>query len=158
MDFASWCKDSAIPELASTRTMLWPGAFGLQIAKDTVLVQPQLSFHYGVHIFPSITVCIFFLPLRCAYFSFHYGVHIFPSIMVCIFYSSHYSIRIGPDGQSQPVEFPPDASTAPGLPRSIRSICSLLHNEVVCAVAISNPVRHIYTGGKVHSHVTSTCS
>lgn len=56
---------------------------------------------------------------------------------------------IGPEGQVQPVEFPPDATTAAGLPRSVRSICTLLHNEVVCAVAMSNPVRHIYTGGKV---------
>ena len=36
-----------------------------------------------------------------------------------------------------------------GLPRNIRNLFTLLHNEVVCAVAISNPVRHIYTGGKV---------
>lgn len=68
--------------------------------------------------------------------------------IVCLFFS-HYSLRVGPDGVSQPVDFPPDAATAAGLPRSIRSIYTLLHNEVVCAVAISNPVRHIYTGGKV---------
>ena len=61
-------------------------------------------------------------------------------------------MRIGSDGHAQPVEFPADASTAPGLPRNIRSICTLLHNEVVCAVAISNPVRHIFTGGKVRGH------
>ena len=42
-----------------------------------------------------------------------------------------------------------DAAVAPGLPRSIRTLYTLLHNELVCAVAISNPVRHIYTGGKV---------
>lgn len=60
----------------------------------------------------------------------------------------HYSVRVNSDGHVQPVEFPADAATAPGLPRNIRSICTLLHNEVVCAVAISNPVRHIFTGGK----------
>ena len=58
-------------------------------------------------------------------------------------------MRIDSEGHVQPVEIPADAATAPGLPRNIRSICSLLHNEVVCAVAISNPVRHIFTGGKV---------
>ena len=68
---------------------------------------------------------------------------------MCSIISSQYSVRIGSDGQVQPVEFPTDAVTASGLPRGIRSICTLLHNEVVCAVAISNPVRHIYTGGKV---------
>ena len=36
-----------------------------------------------------------------------------------------------------------------GLPRNIRNLYTLLHNDVLCAVAISNPVRHIYTGGKV---------
>ena len=61
---------------------------------------------------------------------------------------SHYSVRVGADGQVQPVNFPVDAIAAPGLPKNIRSVCTLLHNEVVCAVAISNPVRHIYTGGK----------
>ena len=64
---------------------------------------------------------------------------------------SHYSVRIGADGQVQPVNFPIDAVSAPGLPRNIRNMCTLLHNEVVCAVAISNPVRHVYTGGKVSS-------
>ena len=60
-----------------------------------------------------------------------------------------YSVHIGSDGQVQPVNFPVDAISAPDLPRSIRSVCTLSHNEVVCAVAISTPVRHIYTGGKV---------
>lgn len=59
-----------------------------------------------------------------------------------------YSFRIGPDGQIQPVQMTQDALAIPGLPRNIRSLYSLQHNEVVCAVSISNPVRHIYTGGK----------
>ena len=67
--------------------------------------------------------------------------------------SSHthrsYSVHIGTDGQVQPVNFPRDAISAPDIPRSIGNVCTLSHNEVVCAVAISNPVRHIYTGGKV---------
>ena len=66
--------------------------------------------------------------------------------------SSHsrpYSVHIGSDGQVQPVNFPVDAISAPDLPRSIRNYCTLSHNEVVCAVAISDPVKHIYTGGKV---------
>lgn len=62
-------------------------------------------------------------------------------------------MRIGSDGHVQPVDFPADAVTASGLPRSVRSVCTLLHNEVVCAVAISNPVQHIYTGGKVKTSV-----
>ena len=62
-----------------------------------------------------------------------------------------YSVHIGSDGQVQPVNFPVDAISAPDLPRSIRTFCTLSHNEVVCAVAISDPVKHIYTGGKVVS-------
>ena len=58
-------------------------------------------------------------------------------------------MHIGSDGQVQPVNFPVDAISAPDLPRSIRNYCTLSHNEVVCAVAISDPVKHIYTGGKV---------
>ena len=61
-------------------------------------------------------------------------------------------MRVGGDGQLHPVEFPPDAVTAPGLPRNVRNICTLHHNEVVCAVAIS-PNRYIYTGGKVCMYV-----
>ena len=62
-----------------------------------------------------------------------------------------YSVHIGSDGQVQPVNFPVDAISAPDLPRSIRTYCTLSHNEIVCAVAISDPVKHIYTGGKVVS-------
>ena len=62
-----------------------------------------------------------------------------------------YSFLISKEGTVQPVPIAPDAAVAPGLPRSIRNLYTLLHNEVVCAVAISNPVRHIYTGGKVRA-------
>ena len=36
-----------------------------------------------------------------------------------------------------------------GIPRTARQFCSLNHGEVVCAVTISNPVKQVYTGGKV---------
>lgn len=52
------------------------------------------------------------------------------------------------DGQMQPVPFPPDALVGPGIPRHARQINTLNHGEVVCAVTISNPTRHVYTGGK----------
>lgn len=48
----------------------------------------------------------------------------------------------------QPVPFPPDALIGPGIPRHARQINTLSHGEVVCAVTISNPTRHVYTGGK----------
>ena len=71
--------------------------------------------------------------------------------MLCcsLSYYRPYSFLISKEGGVQPVPIAPDAAVAPGLPRSIRNLYTLLHNEVVCAVAISNPVRHIYTGGKV---------
>lgn len=52
------------------------------------------------------------------------------------------------DGQMQPVPFPPDSLIGPGIPRHARQINTLSHGEVVCAVTISNPTRHVYTGGK----------
>ena len=72
-------------------------------------------------------------------------------IRVHVMYLHHrpYSFLITKEGGVQPVPIAADAAVAPGLPRSIRTLYTLLHNEVVCAVAISNPVRHIYTGGKV---------
>lgn len=48
----------------------------------------------------------------------------------------------------QPVPFPPDSLIGPGIPRHARQINTLGHGEVVCAVTISNPTRHVYTGGK----------
>ncbi|CAH1254263.1 TLE1 [Branchiostoma lanceolatum] len=59
-----------------------------------------------------------------------------------------YSFHVSADGQMQPVPFPPDALIGPGIPRHARQINTLNHGEVVCAVTISNPPRHIYTGGK----------
>ncbi|XP_034291516.1 transducin-like enhancer protein 3 isoform X3 [Pantherophis guttatus] len=59
-----------------------------------------------------------------------------------------YSFHISTDGQMQPVPFPHDALAGPGIPRHARQINTLSHGEVVCAVTISNPTRHVYTGGK----------
>lgn len=68
----------------------------------------------------------------------------------CPFYcfASAYSFHVAADGQMQPVPFPPDALVGPGIPRHARQINTLNHGEVVCAVTISNPTRHVYTGGK----------
>ncbi|KAJ8005515.1 hypothetical protein DPEC_G00118760 [Dallia pectoralis] len=59
-----------------------------------------------------------------------------------------YSFHISAEGQMQPVPFPPDALIGPGIPRHARQINTLSHGEVVCAVTISNPTKHVYTGGK----------
>ncbi|XP_056889495.1 transducin-like enhancer protein 4 isoform X4 [Takifugu flavidus] len=59
-----------------------------------------------------------------------------------------YSFHVSADGQMQPVPFPPDSLIGPGIPRHARQINTLGHGEVVCAVTISNPTRHVYTGGK----------
>ena len=61
------------------------------------------------------------------------------------------------DGQMQPVPFPPDALIGPGIPRHARQINTLNHGEVVCAVTISDPTRHVYTGGKVRGFLFCFC-
>ena len=48
----------------------------------------------------------------------------------------------------QSVSFPPDALSAPDIPRTARQINTLGEGEVVCAVAMSNPIKYVYTGGK----------
>jgi len=63
--------------------------------------------------------------------------------------ASAYSFHVSADGQMQPVPFPADALVGSGIPRHARQLCVLNHGEVVCAVTISNPSRHVYTGGKV---------
>lgn len=59
-----------------------------------------------------------------------------------------YSFHVVSDGNLQPVPFPPDALSGPGIPRQARQINTLSHGEVVCAVTISNPTKYVYTGGK----------
>ena len=68
--------------------------------------------------------------------------------VLCFFYNRAYSFLVNESGNIQPVPFPPDALIGPGIPRHARQINTLNHGEVVCAVTISNPCRHIYTGGK----------
>uniref|UniRef100_A0A8C1KYZ3 TLE family member 3, transcriptional corepressor a n=1 Tax=Cyprinus carpio TaxID=7962 RepID=A0A8C1KYZ3_CYPCA len=76
-----------------------------------------------------------------------------PMVSICVSLSLSvslraYSFHVSADGQMQPVPFPPDALIGPGIPRHARQINTLSHGEVVCAVTISNPTRHVYTGGK----------
>ena len=44
------------------------------------------------------------------------------------------------------MQFPVDALH--GMPRKARPTLSLLHGDVVCAVAVDNPSRLVYTGGR----------
>lgn len=68
------------------------------------------------------------------------------SFVLCIFRA--YSFHMNGEGTMQPVPFPADALSAPGIPRHARQINALSHGEVVCAVTISNPTKYVYTGGK----------
>ena len=88
------------------------------------------------------------------YFSSHYSDQLSNIFQFSFFLSCllpclrAYSFHVTADGQMQPVPFPPDALIGPGIPRHARQINTLSHGEVVCAVTISNPTRHVYTGGK----------
>jgi len=73
---------------------------------------------------------------------------LFNLLSLLLSFVSAYSFHVAADGQMQPVPFPPDALVGPGIPRHARQINTLNHGEVVCAVTISNPTRHVYTGGK----------
>lgn len=59
-----------------------------------------------------------------------------------------YSVQYSGDGPPTPVPMPQDALTGPGIPHQAQAFNTLNHGEVVCAVTISNPTRHVYTGGK----------
>lgn len=59
-----------------------------------------------------------------------------------------YSLHSIGDGPPQPVHMPQDVLSGPGIPHAARPFNTLNHGEVVCAVTISNPTRHVYTGGK----------
>lgn len=60
-----------------------------------------------------------------------------------------YAFHVSDEGRSpKPVQFPTDATSANGIPTGVRQAMVLNHGEVVCAVTVSNPARHIYTGGK----------
>uniref|UniRef100_A0A7N8X2H3 Transducin-like enhancer protein 4 n=1 Tax=Mastacembelus armatus TaxID=205130 RepID=A0A7N8X2H3_9TELE len=88
----------------------------------------------------------FILPV-CLYLCPHFTCS-FLSACVPVLSTRAYSFHVSADGQMQPVPFPPDALIGPGIPRHARQINTLSHGEVVCAVTISNPTRHVYTGGK----------
>ena len=53
-----------------------------------------------------------------------------------------------PDESLQPTQFPPEAYSKAGIPRNVQEVSKLAHGEVVCAVTISNPTKHVFTGGK----------
>eukprot|EP01135_Chromosphaera_perkinsii_P012328 Nk52_evm20s2635 gene=Nk52_evmTU20s2635 len=58
------------------------------------------------------------------------------------------AFHVEADGRLTSIAFQPGAGSGPGVPKSVRPVASLNHGEVVCAVAISNQTRHVYTGGK----------
>lgn len=59
-----------------------------------------------------------------------------------------YSIQLDPEGRPKFIPCSPRALADPAVPKKAREVFSLDHGEVVCAVALSNPTRNIYTGGK----------
>lgn len=94
---------------------------------------------------PCVLAFYFALRYICTSLDFKLDlIWLLPFFLSCRAYSFHVSA----DGQMQPVPFPPDALIGPGIPRHARQINTLSHGEVVCAVTISNPTRHVYTGGK----------
>lgn len=102
---------------------------------------PDINIHIFLYIH-SLSISLFFLAT--------YLVLMFNPLAppLCCRITSAYSFHVAADGQMQPVPFPPDALVGPGIPRHARQINTLNHGEVVCAVTISNPTRHVYTGGK----------
>eukprot|EP00123_Amoebidium_parasiticum_P018344 comp24176_c0_seq1/m.44205 comp24176_c0_seq1/g.44205 ORF comp24176_c0_seq1/g.44205 comp24176_c0_seq1/m.44205 type:complete len:655 (-) comp24176_c0_seq1:337-2301(-) len=61
---------------------------------------------------------------------------------------SYVQIRRPGDQPWQPFVFPPETQAGPDLPKQIRPMTTLAHNEVVCAVALSHNVKLAFTGGK----------
>lgn len=59
-----------------------------------------------------------------------------------------YSIQLDPEGRPKFIPCSPRALADPAVPKKAREVFSLEHGEVVCAVALSNPTKNIYTGGK----------
>uniref|UniRef100_A0A671NGM8 Protein groucho-2 n=1 Tax=Sinocyclocheilus anshuiensis TaxID=1608454 RepID=A0A671NGM8_9TELE len=99
----------------------------------------------GLHISPQMSAAA----AAAAAYGRSPMVSICVSLSLCLSVSLRaYSFHVSADGQMQPVPFPPDALIGPGIPRHARQINTLSHGEVVCAVTISNPTRHVYTGGK----------
>lgn len=59
-----------------------------------------------------------------------------------------YSIQLDHEGKPVFIPCSPKALADSAVPKKAREVFSLDHGEVVCAVALSNPTRNIYTGGK----------
>lgn len=59
-----------------------------------------------------------------------------------------YSSQLDADGQPNYIRCSPRTLADPQVPKKAREVFSLEHGEVVCAVALSNPTKNIYTGGK----------
>lgn len=59
-----------------------------------------------------------------------------------------YTIQLDPNGRPICIPCSPRALADPAVPKKAREVFSLDHGEVVCAVALSNPTRNVYTGGK----------
>ena len=59
-----------------------------------------------------------------------------------------YSLHITEGQPPQPVQFSPASMAGPGILKAAKPIFAFEHGEVVCALAISNPTKHVYTGGK----------
>lgn len=62
--------------------------------------------------------------------------------------SEPYSIHLDPEGRPKVIQCSPRDLADPAIPKKAREVFTLDHGEVVCAVALSNPTRNIYTGGK----------
>lgn len=90
------------------------------LPKDTLLIQPSGEGHIG--------------PNGCL---MPYGV-----------ISEPYTMLKDSDGRFKTIPASQRALNDPGIPKGARERAVLMHGEVVCAVALSNPTRNIYTGGK----------
>lgn len=58
------------------------------------------------------------------------------------------SLQLDLEGRLKCIPCSPRALADPAVPKKAREVFTLEHGEVVCAVALSNPTRNIYTGGK----------
>ncbi|ESN94821.1 hypothetical protein HELRODRAFT_87650, partial [Helobdella robusta] len=59
-----------------------------------------------------------------------------------------YAFQVVGPKTLQPIWFHPDMLGGPGIPQEIKPLGILPQGEVVCAIALSNPVQNVFTGGK----------
>lgn len=59
-----------------------------------------------------------------------------------------YSLPMDSENKPRIFSCSPRVLSDPLVPKKAREVFSLDHGEVVCAVALSNPTRNVYTGGK----------